>query len=64
MLYCHCFNFALNYAFGKAQENQARPKLNATHQLMAYADVVNLLGENIITIKTESLPDSSKEVGI
>jgi hypothetical protein len=38
-----------------------------THQLLAYADDVNLLGDNIDTIKkTETLMDatSSKEVGL
>jgi hypothetical protein len=40
-------------------------KLNETHQLLAYADDVNLLGDNIDTIKknTETLTDASKEVG-
>jgi hypothetical protein len=34
-------------------------KLNGTHQLLAYADDVNLLGDNIDTIKknTETLID-------
>jgi hypothetical protein len=41
-------------------------KLNGTHQLLAYADDVNLLGDNIDTIKknTESLIYTSKEIGI
>jgi hypothetical protein len=41
-------------------------KLNGTHQLLAYVDDVNLLGDNINTIKknTETLFDSSKEVGL
>jgi hypothetical protein len=39
--------------------------LNGTHQLLDYADDVNLLGDNIGTIKknTETLIDVSKEVG-
>jgi hypothetical protein len=41
-------------------------KLNGTHQLLAYADDVNLLGDNIDTIQksTEILIDASKEVGL
>jgi hypothetical protein len=37
------FNFALQYAIIKAQENQVGLKLNGTHQLLAYAGDVNLL---------------------
>jgi hypothetical protein len=41
-------------------------KLNGTHQLLAFADDVNLLGDNIDTIRknTETLIDASKEVGL
>jgi hypothetical protein len=40
--------------------------LNGTHQLLAYVDDVNLLGDNIDTINknTEILIDASKEVGL
>jgi hypothetical protein len=59
------FNFALEYATRKVQENQVALKLNGTHQLLAYADV-NLLGDNIDNIKTnrETLIDGSKEDGL
>jgi hypothetical protein len=37
-------------------------KLNAIHRLLAYADVMNLLGDNIDIINgnTETLTDASK----
>jgi hypothetical protein len=43
-----------------------RLKLNGTHQLLAYADDVNLLGDNLDTINTRkgTLTDSSKEFGL
>jgi hypothetical protein len=41
-------------------------KLNGTLQLLAYADYVNLLGDNIDTImkNTETLIGASKEDGL
>jgi hypothetical protein len=60
------FNFAVEYALRAVQEKQVGLKLNATHQLLAYAGVVNLLGENMDTIKKhiETLTDASKEAGL
>jgi retron-type reverse transcriptase len=59
-------NFALEYAIRKVQENQVEPKLKGTHQLLAYADNVNLLGDNKDTTEknTETLIDASKEIGL
>jgi hypothetical protein len=48
------FNFGLEYAIRKVQENQVGLKLNGAHQLLAYDDDVN----------TETLIDASKEVGL
>jgi hypothetical protein len=41
-------------------------KLKWTHQILAYADDLNLLGDNIDTIKknTETLINANKEVGL
>jgi hypothetical protein len=60
------FNFALDYDIRKVQENQVGLKINGIHQLLAYADGVNLQGDNIDTIKrnTETSIDASKEIGL
>jgi hypothetical protein len=41
-------------------------KLNGPHQLLVYVDDVNLLGDNIDTIKrnTQTLIDANKEIGL
>jgi len=60
------FNFALGYAIRRIQVNQDVLKLNGTHQLLVYADDVNIVGGSIHTIKenTEALIAASKENGL
>jgi hypothetical protein len=60
------FNFCSEYDTRKVQENQVGLKLNGTYQILAYTDDVNLLGDNIDTVKknTETLIDASKELGL
>jgi hypothetical protein len=57
------FNFALEYAIRKVRVNQDGVKLNGTHQLLVYADDVNILGRSVRNIKknTEALGLVSKE---
>jgi hypothetical protein len=45
------FNFALEYAIKRFQVNQDGLKLNGTHQLLAYADYVNILGGSVHTVR-------------
>jgi hypothetical protein len=58
------FDFALEYAIRRVQENQMVLKCNGTHQLLVCADGMNLLGDNIDTTRknTETLFDTNKEV--
>jgi hypothetical protein len=51
------FSFAFEYAIREVQEYQVGLKLNGIHQLLAYADNLNLPGDYIDTINknTETL---------
>jgi hypothetical protein len=60
------FNFALDLAIRRVQGNQDILKLNGTHQLLAYADDVNILGGSIRAVKgnAETLLVAAKEIGL
>jgi len=60
------FNIALEYAISAVQVNQDGLKLNGTHQLLVYAEDVNMLGGSVHTIKekAEALVLASKENGL
>jgi hypothetical protein len=45
------FNFPLEHVIRKVQENQVGLKLSEIHQLLVYAEDVNLLGDEIDSMK-------------
>ena len=58
------FNFALEFAFRRVQVNQDGLKLNGAHQLLVYADDVNIMSGSVNAIKkdAEALVVASKEI--
>ena len=60
------FNSALEYAIRRVQVNRDGLKLNGTHQMLAYADDVNILARSIHTVKenAEALVAANREIGL
>ena len=60
------FSFALEYAIRRVQVNQDDSKLNGTHQLLVYDDVVNRLdgSVHIINKNAETLVVASTETDL
>jgi hypothetical protein len=60
------FNFAVEYTIRRVQVIQDGMKLNGTHQILVYADDVNLLGGSVRTIRknAEVLVVVNKETGL
>ena len=59
------FNFAVQYAIRRVHVNRDGLKLNGTHQLLAYADDVNILGGSTHTLKenAEALVAAIRDIG-
>ena len=60
------FNFALEYSIRRVQVNQDGLKLSGTHQLLVYADDVNILGGSVHTVheNAEALVVAGREIGL
>jgi len=60
------FNFDLEYAIRRVQVNQDGFKLNGTHQLLAYADDINILGGSIHILKENAvaLVAAARQIGL
>ena len=59
------FNFALEYAIRRVQENRIGLEFNGKHQLLVYADI-NKLGENLQIVRenTEIFIKTCKDTGL
>ena len=57
------FQLCLEYAIRTVQVNRDGLKLNGTHQLLVYADAVNIFGGSVQTIKenADALVVANKE---
>ena len=56
----------MGYAIKRLQVNQDGLELNGTHQLLVYADDVNIMGGSAHTVKenAEALLVATKEIGL
>jgi hypothetical protein len=56
------FNFSLDYPIRNVEENYSKLELNGKHQLLLYADTVNIFGEKIKTMRRniEALLEASR----
>jgi hypothetical protein len=50
------FKLRFSYTIRKVQGNQVGLKMNGTHQLLDYAEEMNLIGDNIDTINKTQKP--------
>jgi hypothetical protein len=62
----NAFQLCFRICHYKGPEEPDGNEIKGAHQLLVYADDVNLLGDNIDTIKknTQTLIDANKEVGL
>ena len=60
------FNFAQVYAIRKVRETNLGLDMDGTHQVLAYADDVNLIGDDIRTIERNAdvLLKACKDIGL
>ena len=59
------FNFALEYAIRKVQESNLGLDMNGTHQVLAYADDVNVICDDIRTRRNaDMLLNACKNIGL
>jgi hypothetical protein len=56
----------LEYTIRKIQENEVGLELNEIHQLLVYADDVNLLGDSVNTVRdiSQTLLQASRDIGL